>query len=785
MAISRGGSSRMGLGELERLNKERHLSLDKAELEAVDRFFKDARRAPNLAELEMIAQAWSEHTRHKTLRGTFETGRKRYGNLLKETVFEATRLLKRPWVLSAFKDNAGIVALDKKWAVAIKVETHNHPSALHPYGGASTGLGGVIRDILGSGRGAVPIASLDVFCVSPKEPQTLSGLVAGVRDYGNRMGIPTVCGLVDFHEDFSGLPLVFCGAVGLLPKNAVVKPRPRPGDLIYVTGSKTGRDGIHGATFSSKALEKDLPSSVVQIGNPILEKKLLDFLIEARRRRLYSCLTDLGAGGIACGLWELADWEDGGLGVSAELDVVPLKEPDMHGWEILVSESQERMMLVVAPSRQKALEQLLADFELDFSSLGRFVRGGQIEIRFGQEALVNLPLSLLKNVPGKTFSIPSLERDGAAPRKSEIFKPALLKNRRWANKKGLYDLGLALMAAPNIACKEPIIRRYDHEVGGRSVIKPLGGAKGLTPNDAAVIRPLYDSFKGIALGLGFKRGLARLNPRLMAHAAVEEALRNVIAVGGHPESLSLLDNYCAGLTAHEQVLSEIVSVSEGLREAALCFGAPFVSGKDSLNNTAADGVDIPTVILVTALGVLKDIRRCVSAGVKVGGHDLYIVGLTELAFAGSEAGALLDWQKGLPWIDFNLAPKILRATARLLSKGLVRSCHDLSDGGLFVALAEMLVGSSLGFELDLAKIPASAKEPLALLFAESNSRFLLEAHPGQQAAIAKILQGLPHALIGRVITEPRLQINNGFKNLVYWKNQDIENAYVSFKGLGS
>ncbi|MEK7288397.1 MAG: AIR synthase-related protein, partial [Elusimicrobiota bacterium] len=418
---------------LETISRERLLSLSAEEIRGIRRYFFSLRRDPTMAEIEMIAQAWSEHTRHKTLRAGFkihESGsrdgkRKTYKNLLEETVFAATARLKKPWVLSAFKDNAGIVAFDRQWALAIKVETHNHPSALHPYGGASTGMGGVIRDVLGAGLGARPIAGIDIFCVAPTKGAgergsggvgdglhghpVLDGLVAGVRDYGNRMGIPTVAGLVYFDEVFDGLPLVFAGTLGLIPRNRVRKTGPQAGDWAYLIGGKTGRDGIHGATFSSQELTLEDPIGVVQIGNPILEKKVLDFFMEARAAGLYNSVTDLGAGGIACAIWELAvsslERENRRLGVQVELDGVAFKEPGMEGWEILVSESQERMMISAPTSKKKAIEEMLNRFELDFACLGRFVRGGKVQISFQNQTLVDLPLRFLKEHPKKSFEL--------------------------------------------------------------------------------------------------------------------------------------------------------------------------------------------------------------------------------------------------------------------------------------------------------------------------------------------------------------------------------------------
>ncbi|MEK6543368.1 MAG: phosphoribosylformylglycinamidine synthase subunit PurL, partial [Elusimicrobiota bacterium] len=735
-------------------------------------FFDDEMRQPSVAELEMIAQAWSEHTRHKTLRGRFVVGggAKQYDNLLKETVFKATKELRRPWVLSAFKDNAGIVALDKKWAVAIKVETHNHPSALHPYGGASTGVGGVIRDILGAGRGAWPIANIDVFCVSQNEPRTLAGLIAGVRDYGNRMGIPTVAGAVVFDEGYKGLPLVFCGTIGLMARNAVVKPKPKAGDLVYLIGNKTGRDGIHGATFSSQKLQDGLPPSVVQIGNPILEKKVWDFLEAAQQERLYTAITDLGAGGIACAIWELADWGSTPahpLGVNADIGRVPLKEPAMDGWEVLVSESQERMLLAVEPKRQKRLEALLDDFELDASCLGTFAKSSRVNIRFKDEHLVDLPLALLREVPKKDFHF-----DVPAPASS---REAVT---RYVKVKDIKGIGLKVLSLPDVASKEWIVRQYDHEVGGRTIGKPFVGKTAIAPADGAVIKPLYDSRKAVAIGLGLRSRLSAYGARLMAEAAVCEAIANLTALGGGLETVSLLDNYCAGQTSDARVLNDLVEASEGLYAAAKAFGAPFISGKDSLNNTLPDGANIPTVVLVSALGILKDLRLIVDSSVKRAGDDIYVLGATRAEFAGSQAGPLLGSASGVPHIDLAECVRITAAARRALGKGLAASCHDISDGGIFAALAEMTLGSDLGIEADLGAVPGQGLDAVAALFAESVSRFVFAARPAQRTALAACCKGLPFAKIGRVTARPGLVVSMDKRVIARWRHEELCKAFL-------
>ncbi|MBI4063362.1 MAG: phosphoribosylformylglycinamidine synthase subunit PurL [Elusimicrobia bacterium] len=767
--------------DLEKINRENQLGFSNQELAAISQFYSQAGREPVLSELEMIAQAWSEHTRHKTLNAGYriqDTGyrdgeKKIYGNLLKETVFAATEQLNKPWVLSAFKDNAGMIELDDQWAVAIKVETHNHPSALDPYGGASTGMGGVIRDILGAGLSAHPIASIDVFCVDPRTPHVLEGLAHGVRDYGNRMGIATVAGLIYHDTAYEGLPLVFCGTVGLIRKDRVQKRGPKAGDRAYLLGGKTGRDGIHGATFSSQKLTDELSRSVVQIGNPILEKKVWDFLVEAGEADLFSSITDLGAGGIACAIWELA--ESGGLGVKAALDGVALKEPGMEGWEILVSESQERMMISVPAQHQARMEKLLKQFELDFTCLGEFAPGGQVFIEHKGEALVDLPIQFLKEVPKRSFVIATPAAAGGSNPINEIasWRRSATRNDKFGVSE-LQGLGLRLLASPNIASKERIIRQYDHEVGGRTIGKPLGGPKATAPSDGVVLQPLYDSHKGVVLGLGWQGALAKLDSRAMTLAAFDEALRNVVAAGGDCRRIAALDNYCAGSTGNPKVLAELIAVSETLKEAALAYGVPFVSGKDSLNNTTSRDRDIPTVILVTAMGIVEDIRKCVSVSAKKPGNFIYLIGKTTEELGGSQLAEILKLKGSIPGFDLNLAPKIINAVKDVLAKELACSCHDVSDGGLFTALAEMVLGASVGLDVDCSSF---AIHPAASLFSETPSRFVVEVEPSKASGFEAALGGLPCAKIGKVSARPELKIRLDKKTQLKWPAQKLEKVF--------
>lgn len=765
--------------ELEELSRAGQLSLSRVEMLAIQEHYRALGREPTACELETLAQTWSEHCKHKTLTGIIELEEedgslRRIDNLLKSTVFRATSELDRPWCVSVFEDNAGIVAFDEGWDVCFKVETHNHPSAIDPYGGAGTGIGGVIRDILGAGLGARPIASTDAFFVGPLDlpaealppgcmhpRRILRGVVAGVRDYGNRMGIPTVGGGVWFHERYVGNPLVYAGTVGVLPSSAARK-EVRPGDAVVAVGGRTGRDGIHGATFSSLELDvesEELSSSAVQIGDPITEKRVLDCQLVARDRGLYRSVTDCGAGGFSSAVGEMGEH----TGAEVELDAVELKYPGLASHEIWISEAQERMVFAVP---QEGLEEFLAVFAAEgvpATVIGRFTGDGRLVVRDRGEVVAELDMGFLH---------------GGTPRP--------VRRARWRDPE-LPDPGcppaadpgaalLALLGAPNVCSRAWIVRQYDHEVQGGSVIKPLVGPRGDGPGDAAVIQPLPEGHAGP--GSGSRRGLAiacganpeygLLDPWAMAAAAVDEALRNAVAVGGDPERAALLDNFSWGNCDKPDRLGSLVRAAEACRDAALAYGTPFISGKDSLNNeyrVGGESLAIPPTLLISALAPVPDVGRALSMDLKQAGNAVYLVGLTGPELGGSQWLLSRGLAGGrVPRPDLALAPALLRRLHAALAAGLARSCHDLSEGGLAVAAAEMAFAGGLGLELELARVPAGElpaghDRDAALLFSESCTRFLVEVEPGRAAAFEAALAGepaIPLAAVGRVLDEPAL-----------------------------
>ncbi|HRU06604.1 MAG TPA: phosphoribosylformylglycinamidine synthase subunit PurS, partial [Candidatus Brocadiia bacterium] len=473
--------------ELLRISRQNTLSLNLEEMRAVRDYFKREGRNPTDAELESLAQTWSEHCNHKTLRGVVEFNGEVIDNLLKSTVFRATRELNKPWCLSVFKDNAGVIEFDEDYGVAFKVETHNHPSAIEPYGGAGTGIGGVIRDPMGTGLGAKPVLNTDVFCFGPPDlprertPQgalhpkrVMKGVVAGVRDYGNRMGIPTVNGAVLFDERYTGNPLVYCGNAGLIPKSMVEKAA-RKGDWVVVVGGRTGRDGIHGATFSSVELHDKsevVDGGAVQIGNAIEEKRMLDTILQARDRGLYTCITDCGAGGLSSAVGEMG----AELGAEVDLERVPLKYQGLSYTEIWISEAQERMVLAVPPERLDELLKVFASENVEATAIGRFTGDGRLRLRYNGVEVANLAMSFL--------------HDGCPRRRLKaVWTPPSAKQPKVRRKQSYGDDLKKILASWNVCSKEWIIRQYDHEVQGGSVVKPLVGAACDGPGDAAIVAP--------------------------------------------------------------------------------------------------------------------------------------------------------------------------------------------------------------------------------------------------------------------------------------------------------
>jgi phosphoribosylformylglycinamidine synthase II len=747
---------------LTKLGREK-LELNLNEMRQIQGYFKKLGRNPTDVELETLSQTWSEHCKHKTFNSRIRLGDEVIDNLLKSTIMKVTRELDKPWCLSTFKDNSGVIDFDGRYALCFKVETHNHPSAIEPYGGASTGLGGVIRDPLGTGLGSKPIASTDVFCFAPPDfphsklptgvlhpRRILKGVRAGVADYGNRLGIPTLNGAILFDERYLGNPIVLCGTVGLMPKEAAQMGRQKPGDKVVVVGGKTGRDGIHGVTFASALLtgeSEEVSASSVQIGNPITEKKMIDVLLVARDKGLYRRITDCGGGGLSSAVGEMAEE----TGVRVDLEKVPLKYSGLSYREIWLSESQERMLLAVPAECVEELVTLFNSEDVEATVIGEFTDDKKLRLFYQNNPVSDLDMEFLHH------GLPQLEREAAweLPRHDE---PG------FDSPSDLSDDLKKILGSWNVCSKEWVIRQYDHEVQGGSVLKPLVGVANDGPGDAAVIRPVLDSEMGVIIANGINPRYGDIDPYWMAAAAVDEALRQIVAVGGSLKRVALLDNFNWGNPEKPDRLGGLVRAAQGCYHAAIDYGTPFISGKDSLYNeyeTETESICVPPTLLISAMAVMKDVSKAVSMDAKKAGDRLYVVGMTYNEMGGSHYYAVRGAMGNrVPQVNPKRGKKLMDALSSAMDKGLVKACHDLSEGGIGVAAAEMGFAGGVGIKLDLNKVPLGEliDRNDTILFSESNTRFLVEVVPEDAKRFEGTMGENICAAIGEFTEDDRLQV---------------------------
>ncbi len=785
---------------LDQISREGTLSLTTVEMQTIQEHYKQLSRNPTDIELETIAQTWSEHCSHKTLAGriayTDENGTRDFENMLKETVFAATQTIRAElgaddWCVSVFKDNAGIIEFDGTNNLTFKVETHNRPSALEPYGGANTGIGGVIRDTLGTGMGAKPICNTDVFCFASPDtsadelppgvmhPKTImKGVVSGVRDYGNRMGIPTVNGAVFFDDRYVGNPLVFCGSVGLIPCDKSEK-EPKPGDLIVSIGGATGRDGIHGATFSSAELtdtSEQTDGGAVQIGNAITEKMLQDVLIQARDENLYNAITDCGAGGYSSAVGEMGEE----IGAVVWLDKVPLKYEGLSYTEIWISEAQERMVFAVPHENLDRFKELCESESVEASVIGRFDPTGQLKLEYKDQLVGEVSMSFLHDGRPPVIRTAVFHPEADNPIQLPADQGDVSQNTETLKQ---------ILGSLNVASKHWIIRQYDHEVQGASVIKPLTGVCNDGPSDAAVLRPILDSTQGAVVSCGMNPHLGDFDPYHMAASSIDEAIRNCVAVGADPSRIGILDNFCWGYTDRPETLGTLVRAAIACHDMAVAFGTPFISGKDSLNNEfsydADDGtrqtISIPSTLLISALGQVKDVQKCITMDFKSAGNLIYQIGLTKDEFGGSHFGFVKQTPGGsVPKVDTDKAKATFGTVHQAICDGLIRSCHDMSEGGLAVCVAEMAFAGGLGAEVNLDSVPCESKEGIITrLFAESNSRFLCEVTPENQAAFETCCSSIDFALIGKVNNTNDLLIQDSESTVLKSDIGELKSAWQS------
>ncbi|MGC9071014.1 MAG: phosphoribosylformylglycinamidine synthase subunit PurL [Elusimicrobiales bacterium] len=765
------------LKDLVTLNKRYGWSLNKYELEIILSYFRKISRNPTRAEIETIAQTWSEHCKHKTFNSPCritikdKNGRiKRiyeFKNLFKETIVYATEKLKRDYCLSVFKDNAGIIELseDSNWGICFKVETHNHPCAIEPYGGAETGVGGVVRDILGVGLGAKPVLNTDVFCfafpdkkykiakgfLSPHK--IICGVVSGVRDYGNKIGIPTACGSVFFDDRYLYNPLVYVGCAGIIPRDKIEK-KAIPGSYIVVIGGATGRDGIGGSTFSSRDIDANTSTSHVQIGHAINEKKIIDVIMKARDRGIYSAISDCGAGGFSSAVGELASE----CGARVELDNVILKEKDMEGWEIWLSESQERMVLCVYEDKLKELKKICEIEECQYYVIGRFTDTRMLEVYYKDEKIIDLDMDFLHH------RLPRIKKEGIwiETEDRDVIKPL--------NHSDFYERFKNVVSDLNCSSRRWIVEQYDHEVIGQSVLKPFCGDSEKAPSDAAVIWTAqltgeFESFKGFAVSCGMRPAASDLSPYDMALYSIDEAVRNLVCVGADITRGALLDNFSAANPDDKNVMGGFALAALGARDGAIDIQMPYISGKDSFyNQTKIDRklYQIPTTLLISAVAPVDDVRKVVSSYFKKASNPVYVVGEFKKGLGASVYGRIFEPNNNLvPPIDLKKNKKIYIKLIEAMKKGFVLASHDVSDGGLAVCISEMSF-CEIGAEIDINKIIKKYGVcDVEVLFGENGSRIVVEVEKDYEEEFLKMMRGFDVVKIGKTIPYSVVFRNNG------------------------
>ncbi len=814
--------------ELDELSKRRLLALSFEEMDAVRGYYGDkavrTRRAEaglgveaTDVELEMIAQTWSEHCKHKIFQARIEyteDGRTRvidglfptYIRAVTEELSEDPDIKRR--LKSVFHDNSGVVEFDEETDICFKVETHNSPSALDPYGGAITGIVGVNRDIMGTGKGAKPIFNTDVLCFGDLDirdeevpagllhpRQVLRGVHHGIIDGGNQSGIPVAAGGVLFDPSFLGKPLVFCGTGGILPariggEESWIK-HIDPGDLAVMLGGRIGKDGIHGATFSSQALDEESPTSAVQIGDPITQKKMLDFLLEARDQGLYKGITDNGAGGLSSSLGEMAELSGG---IRIDLDRCPLKYEGLAPWEILVSESQERMSLAVDPGKIDRFLALSRRMDVEAAVVGEFTSSSAVEVTYHGKTVGYLDLEFLHGGNPKM----DLRAEWTPPGTNPLYFPVPEDAAGGGERSKLKRDCIALLSDPNIASKEPLVRRYDHEVQAGSVVKPFVGARSDAPSDGGVLKPRYGSMRGVTVTHGICPRLSAIDTYRMALAAVDEAMRGHVALGGDPDLAYALDNFCwpdpvesPHTPDGRYKLAQLVRACEGLKDACLAYRLPLISGKDSMKNDARLGdriISVLPTLLISLMGIVPDVERSLTTDFKAEGDIIYLLGSTRGEMGGSSYCRATGREFGeAPLTRPREAMELYRGVFRAASRGLLSSCHDLSDGGIAVAAAESALGGRIGADIDITRVPVEPPDdrdgtadfvPEQILFCETPSRFMITVKPADRSEVETLFDDFPCVEAGRVrAAGGGLKFRRGETSLFELSIEEIEEAW--------
>jgi len=781
--------------ELELLSSKMCLSMTASELKQFAAYFgkpeiKKQRKEfglnkPTDAELECFAQTWSEHCKHKVFKAniSFNESKKQHkiSSLMKTFIMASTKKLmeESDFCVSVFHDNAGVIKFNEEFNIAFKVETHNSPSALDPYGGALTGIVGVNRDIMGTGLGAEPIFNTNVLCFgSPFTEKTPKGVLhpkrifkgvrKGIEHGGNQIGIPTINGSIFFDDSFTVRPLVYCGTGGLMPALINGKPshekRAVPGDKIVMLGGRIGKDGIHGATFSSTKLTESSPTSAVQIGAPIVQKRMQDMLLEARDLDMISSITDNGAGGISSSIGEMAEQSNGAF---VQLENAPLKYPGLQPWEIFLSEAQERMTAAISPGKINEFLELAERRGVEATVLGEFTGTGKLHVQFKDKTILYLDMEFLHNGLTPLELEAEFEQQAEEQEKIEEIDPQKELKR--------------ILADLNVCSREWVVRQFDHEVQGTTAIKLLMGEKHDGPSDSGVFKPISDSWQGIVVSNGINPLLSNDGYHNAANS-IDEAIRNAVASGADPEKIALLDNFCWPDPKFDREenpngkknLGQLVRACRACNDYSLAFKTPFISGKDSLSSNreiSGKSYSIKPTLLISALGIIEDVRSAVSMDTKQSGDLIYVLGKTKPELFGSVFLQGKGVKEGIsPKVNAEQALKLYKALHKAMKQGLVQSCHDLSQGGLAAALAESAFAGEMGVKIELEKIPAeNADKDYQLLFSETASRFIATIKPENKNKLEEILEGNDFSEIGVVTKEKILR----FKGL---NGEEIINA---------
>ena len=787
------------------LNKQRRgpLALDLDSMQNIKKYFEKLNRNPTDIEIESLAQTWSEHCKHTIFANPIDNIK---DGLYKTYIKGATNVIRRKkgkkdFCVSVFSDNSGGVIFDDHFLITHKVETHNSPSALDPYGGAITGIVGVNRDTIGFGLGAKPVANVYGFCVGEITDTTplyrdkekkqkmfppkriMEGVVKGVNVGGNCSGIPTPSGFIKFDDRFRGKPLVFAGTVGLIPRkingrNSHEKSA-EAGDYIVMVGGKVGADGIHGATFSSVVMDSISPATAVQIGDPITQKKLSDAIVkEARNMNLYNSITDNGAGGISCSIAEMAK-ECGGARV--DLEKVPLKYPGLEPWQIWISESQERMTLSVPKKKMHVFKKLMETRGVEANVIGEYTDSGNCEVNYNGHKIMDIDMDFLHNgLPKHHLRTTRLVQKNQEP---------ILK------KKDSYteDL-LNLLAINNIGSFAFISQQYDHEVQSSSVLKPLSGA-GRINTEVQVLRPVLNSEKGVVLSSALYPSYGDISTYHMAACTIDTAVRNIISAGGTLNHLSILDNFCWCSSNDQKRLWQLVETVKACYDYAVGYGTPFISGKDSMFNDFKGydkkgnpiKISIPPTLLISAISVMPDILKTISPEFKEINDVIYVLGETDNELGAGEYFKMLAKKNkskaignNVPMVNINKNLKTYQVLEKLISKELLASSMSITSGGLAIALAKASVGGMLGCDISLSDLPGNTKSIEAKLFSESQGRILVSVSPRKIKEFEKIVKNIPYTKLGKVVDNKKFIVSDDNRKIIQTNIKNLHKTYHNF-----